>query len=77
MATGALTTTAGDGTFNLVGGNMNIFAWRRRFAANREGVTMVEYALIAALVAIAAVTILATLGTTVSGVFSTVNSNMS
>jgi pilus assembly protein Flp/PilA len=44
---------------------------------NKRGVTMVEYALIAALVAIAAVTILATLGTSVSTVFSTVNSNMS
>lgn len=44
---------------------------------DKRGVTMVEYALIAALVAIAAVTILATLGTTVSSVFSNVNGNMS
>ena len=44
---------------------------------NEKGVTMLEYALIAALVAIAAVTILATLGTTVSSVFSNVNANMS
>ena len=56
---------------------MNILKGCRRFAANFKSVTMVEYALIAALVAIAAVTILATLGTTVSGVFSSVNSNMS
>ena len=38
---------------------------------------MVEYALIAALVAIAAVTILSTLGTTISQTFSKVNANMS
>lgn len=49
----------------------------KRLRSHAKGVTMVEYALIAALVAIAAVTILATLGTTVSTVFSNVNSNMS
>ena len=49
----------------------------RRLKADLKGVTMLEYALIAALVAIAAVTILATLGTTVSSVFSNVNANMS
>lgn len=48
-----------------------------RFTKDKKGVTMLEYALIAALVAIAAVTILATLGTTVSSVFSKVNANMS
>ena len=48
-----------------------------RFKSDLKGVTMLEYALIAALVAIAAVTILATLGTTVSSVFSNVNANMS
>ncbi len=49
----------------------------RKLKPDLRGVTMVEYALIAALVAIAAVTILATLGTTVSSVFSNVNGNMS
>lgn len=49
----------------------------RKLKADIKGVTMLEYALIAALVAIAAVTILATLGTTVSSVFSNVNANMS
>lgn len=44
---------------------------------DRRGVTMLEYALIAALVAVAAVTILTTLGSTVSGVFSTINDKMS
>jgi pilus assembly protein Flp/PilA len=47
------------------------------FGKDKKGVTMLEYALIAALVAIAAVTILSTLGTTVSSVFSKVNANMS
>ena len=49
----------------------------RRLKSDLKGVTMVEYALIAALVAIAAVTILSTLGTTVSSVFSDVNADMS
>jgi pilus assembly protein Flp/PilA len=49
----------------------------RRLKSDLKGVTMLEYALIAALVAIAAVTILSTLGTTVSSVFSNVNANMS
>jgi len=47
------------------------------FGKDKKGVTMVEYALIAALVAIAAVTILSTLGTTISSTFSKVNANMS
>jgi len=38
---------------------------------------MIEYALIAALVAIAAVTILGTMGTQISKVFSKVNSTLS
>jgi pilus assembly protein Flp/PilA len=44
---------------------------------DKKGVTMLEYALIAALIAVAAVTILTTLGGTVSGVFSTINAKMS
>jgi pilus assembly protein Flp/PilA len=44
---------------------------------SQRGVTMVEYALIAALVAIAAVTILSTLGHTISTTFSKINANMS
>ena len=44
---------------------------------DRRGVTAVEYALVAALVAIAAVTILATLGTSVSRTFSKVNAELS
>jgi len=48
----------------------------RKIARDRKGVTMMEYALIAALVAVAAVTILSTLGTTISTVFSKVNAKM-
>jgi pilus assembly protein Flp/PilA len=49
----------------------------RKFGRDGKGVTMMEYALIAALVAIAAVTILSTLGKTISSVFSKVNAKMS
>ena len=48
----------------------------RKVARDWKGVTMMEYALIAALVAIAAVTILSTLGTTISATFSKVNAKM-
>jgi len=41
-----------------------------------EGQAMVEYALILALVAVAAVTILTTLGGTVSKIFSSINSDI-
>ena len=49
----------------------------QRFAGSRDGATMIEYALIAALVSVAAVVILGSLGTSVSQVFSAVNSSMS
>jgi pilus assembly protein Flp/PilA len=48
----------------------------RKFRRDGKGVTMTEYALIAALVAIAALTILSTLGSTISSVFSRVNAKM-
>jgi len=40
------------------------------------GATAIEYALIASLIAIALVTILGTLGTTLSGVFNEVNTSL-
>jgi pilus assembly protein Flp/PilA len=43
--------------------------------SREEGQTMVEYALILALVSVAAVALLNVLGTTVSGVFSKVNAD--
>lgn len=56
---------------------MRLLNCLHRLKADRKGVTMLEYALIAALIAVAAVTILTTLGGTVSGVFSTINDKMS
>ena len=44
---------------------------------DRRGVTLLEYAIVTSLVAIAAVTILSTLGTTISSEFSKVNAEMS
>jgi Flp pilus assembly pilin Flp len=43
---------------------------------DQSGQAMVEYALILALVSVAAVGILSTLGTSVSSVFSVINSNL-
>lgn len=43
---------------------------------NIKGATMIEYALLASLVAIAAATILATLGGTISAKFSSVNTTL-
>jgi pilus assembly protein Flp/PilA len=49
----------------------------RKFVGDEQAATMIEYALIAALVSVAAVVILGALGTSISNVFSYVNSNMS
>lgn len=49
----------------------------RRFLACRRGVTMLEYSLIAALVAIVAVSTLSVLGRSVSSEFSKVQAAMS
>lgn len=46
----------------------------RSFAADRRGVTALEYAMIASLIATSAVSIITSLGTNLSGVFSTVSS---
>ena len=58
-------------------GDQDMLRSIKRFLAEEAGVTMVEYALIAALVAIAAVTILSTMGTSISKIFSRVNSALS
>ncbi len=52
--------------------------WRlsRRFGGDERGVTMIEYALIAALVSIVAVSLLSTIGGKVKNLFSTVNSGL-
>jgi pilus assembly protein Flp/PilA len=48
----------------------------RRFIENNEGVTAIEYGLIAALIAVAAVVVMGTVGTNLSGVFSKVASSL-
>jgi pilus assembly protein Flp/PilA len=49
----------------------------KKFVRAEEGATMIEYALIAALVSVAAVVILGTLGGSINNVFTSVNSSMS
>jgi pilus assembly protein Flp/PilA len=55
--------------------------WRMRritrFLADKEGVTLIEYCLIAALIAIVSLVILTAIGTEVSAVFSKINSALS
>jgi pilus assembly protein Flp/PilA len=45
----------------------------RRFLQSEDGPTAVEYAVMLALILVACITIVQTLGTSVSGTFSTVN----
>ena len=47
-----------------------------RFFKNEEGATAIEYGLLASLIAVAIVGVLATLGPKLSGVFTTVQSNL-
>jgi len=49
----------------------------QRFAGDRQGLTLIEYALIAGLVAIAAFSILVTVGTSLSSLYSKVNNKVS
>lgn len=46
------------------------------FLKNEEGATAIEYGLIASLIAVAIVGVLVTLGPKLSGVFSTVQTNL-
>jgi pilus assembly protein Flp/PilA len=48
-----------------------------RFLADKEGVTLMEYCLIAALIAIVSLIILTAIGTEVSAIFSKINSALS
>ena len=48
----------------------------RRLIENEAGVTAIEYGLIAALIAVAAVVVMGTVGTNLSGVFSQVASSL-
>jgi pilus assembly protein Flp/PilA len=47
-----------------------------RVIKDRSGVTAIEYGLIAALIAVAAVVVMGTVGTDLSGVFDTVATNL-
>jgi len=52
-------------------------ALKNRFAVKRQrGVTMIEYALIAALIAVAAVAVLTLLGPEIAATFTTVTTEM-
>jgi pilus assembly protein Flp/PilA len=48
----------------------------KKFLKDENGATAIEYGLIAALIAVAIVTALTTLGTNLSGLFSNVNSDL-
>lgn len=48
----------------------------RKLFANTKGATAIEYGLIAALIAVAAMTAMQNLGTTLNGTFSTVDDKM-
>jgi pilus assembly protein Flp/PilA len=49
----------------------------RSFAGEHEGFTLIEYALIAALVSLASITILSTLGVTLKSFYTTISTNLS
>ena len=49
-----------------------MFATLKRLLKSEDGVTAIEYGLIAALIAVAAVTVMGTVGTNLSSTFSTV-----
>lgn len=49
----------------------------RRFLVSEDGPTAVEYAVMLALILVACITIVTTLGGSVSGTFSTVNGSLS
>jgi pilus assembly protein Flp/PilA len=55
----------------------NVIAGACRFLSSEDGPTAVEYAVMLALILVACITIVSTLGTSVSGTFSTVNGSMS
>jgi len=49
-----------------------MFATLMRLVRNEDGVTAIEYGLIAALIAVAAVTVMGTVGTNLSTTFNTI-----
>ena len=55
---------------------MNIFLIVRNIINDQRGATAIEYGLIAALIAVAAVVVMGTVGTNLSSTFSTVASDL-
>lgn len=55
---------------------MKLIALMRNLLSNEEGATAIEYGLIAALIAVAAVVVMAQVGTNLSSTFNTVASNL-
>jgi pilus assembly protein Flp/PilA len=55
---------------------MCLISLGRRFAKGDEGVTLIEYALLAALLAVACVTILSAMGVKLNSTFNNVNNAM-
>ena len=55
----------------------NLLKRVNRFLVSEDGPTAVEYAVMLALILVACITIITSLGSSVSGTFSTVNSSMS
>jgi pilus assembly protein Flp/PilA len=53
-----------------------MFAVFSKLLKNESGVTAIEYGLIAALIAVAAVTVMGTVGTNLTGTFTTVATNL-
>jgi pilus assembly protein Flp/PilA len=49
-----------------------MFATIKKLLGNEDGATAIEYGLIAALIAVAAVTVMGTVGSNLSGTFNTV-----
>lgn len=55
----------------------DLFQATKSFLASEDGPTAVEYAVMLALILVACITIVTSLGTSVSGTFSKVNASMS
>ena len=53
-----------------------MFATLKQLLKNESGVTAIEYGLIAALIAVAAVTVMGTVGTNLTNTFTTVANNL-
>ena len=55
----------------------NLYLGMQRFINDEEGVTAIEYALIASLIAVVIIASVRLVGTKVAGTFTTVSNNMS